>query len=147
MEVGSSAASLAGLSLVLSQEAGAWGTSLTWPHGDLLPGVAVPEGLMPEGPAWSLHSPKTCWRLCPRWDTTWHRGWDVRREQGEIQSDLVTTSCDCRGAVCQGLRMGEIGEVQLAAVPGLTWLQGDSYANDLMPFQKYFPGQSLQANC
>lgn len=59
----------------------------------------------------------------------------------------MTTSCDCRGAFCQGLRMEEIGEVQLAAVPRLMWLRGDSYANDLMPFQKYFPGCSLQANC
>lgn len=47
VELGSSAASLAGLSRVLSQEAGGWGTSLTWPHGHLLPGVAVPKGFMP----------------------------------------------------------------------------------------------------
>lgn len=59
----------------------------------------------------------------------------------------MTTSCDCRGAFCQGLRMGETREVQLAAVPGLTWLQGVPYADDLMPFQKYFPRYSLRANC
>ena len=38
---------------------------------------------MPERLVWSLHSPKTCWRPRLRWDTDWHRGWDMGRGRGK----------------------------------------------------------------
>lgn len=44
--------------------------------------VALPEGLTLEGPVWSPHSPKTCWRPCLGWGTNWHRGWDMGRGLG-----------------------------------------------------------------
>lgn len=43
--------------------------------------------------------------------------------------------------------MGEMREVQLAAVFGLTWLRGDFSANNQTPFQKDFPGERLRVSC
>lgn len=48
------------VSTLSSQETGGRGTSLTWPPADLLPDVALPEGLITEEHVWSARGPKTC---------------------------------------------------------------------------------------